>query len=63
MVRSGRMSSFQREWSRERRRHGDDNLYRFSVQHPNENKLSPARESQMVWLWLWFEVLGYCRCE
>jgi hypothetical protein len=45
-VRMGRVSRFQREWMRERRRCGDGNLHRFSMLHPNKIELSPARESQ-----------------
>jgi hypothetical protein len=54
----GRVSRFQREWMRERRRHGNGNLHRFSVQHPNKIELSPARESQRVQLRLWAVMLG-----
>jgi hypothetical protein len=48
MVRTGRVSRFQREWMRERSRRGDGNLYHFSMQHPNKIELSPTRESQRV---------------
>jgi hypothetical protein len=58
MVRKGRASRFQREWTRERRRCGNVNLYRFSVQQPNGIELSPARESQRARLRLWAMVPG-----
>jgi hypothetical protein len=52
-VRSRRTSGSQRTKSRERRGRGACNLPQFLSQHSGEIKLSPARESQRLWLWLW----------
>jgi hypothetical protein len=46
MVRSGRSRAFQRAWSREKRGHGDGNLYRAPERSSSKIELSPARESQ-----------------
>jgi hypothetical protein len=59
----GRVSRFQREWTRERRRCGDGNLHRFFAQHLNKIDLSSARESQRVRLWLWAVMLGCWGCK
>jgi hypothetical protein len=62
-IRTGRVSRFQGEWARERRRRSDGNLHRFTVQHPNKIKLSPARESLRVRLRLWAVMLEVWGCK
>jgi hypothetical protein len=48
---------------REKRRPDDGNLHRFPMQHPSEIELSPAKESQRLWLWLWVAMLGCWGCK
>jgi hypothetical protein len=45
-VRLGGRSSFQREWSRERRGRGGGNLHLFLADLQRKQTLPPARESQ-----------------